>query len=384
MKLKFNDIKCVGVYDNKIDLFEGQFEVEEGISYNSYLILDEKTALIDTVDEAFFDEWLKNVEDSLNGKHLDYLIVEHMEPDHSANIKRLMDLKKDLIIVSSQKAFQMLSDLYEVSYNDRMIQINENDSLNLGKHNLKFISASMVHWPEVMMIYDEYTKAFFSADAFGKFGPLSLDDWACEARRYYFGIVGKYGLPVMNLFKKIANLEISAIYPLHGPVLEDNLSSYLSLYQTWASYTPETKGVFIAYTSVYGNTKRAALYLCEELKKKNIKVALADLARTDIHEDVEDAFRYSHIILATTTYNGDIFPIMKNFINELIDRSYQNRTIGLIGNGLWANQANKVMKSMFEKSKNITFLNQEVNIKGGFKEINKEEVKKLIEEINLN
>ena len=330
-----NDIKYVGVNDHEIDLFEGQYVVENGMAYNSYVIVDEKIAVVDTVDARFTHAWLDNVADELEGKTPDYLIIQHMEPDHSANIANFLKVYPDVKIVSSSKSFAMMKQFFGNEFVDNQVVVGEGDTLSLGRHELNFVAAPMVHWPEVIMFYDSYDKVLFSADAFGKFGALDVDeDWACEARRYYFGIVGKYGAQVQNLFKKIGGLDISAICALHGPVLTENLGYYIDLYQKWSSYLVESEGIVIAYTSVYGNTKKAAHLLADKLKAKGCpKVVLNDLARCDMYEAVEDAFRYGKLVLATTTYNGDIFPFMREFINHLTERNYQNRTVAFIENG---------------------------------------------------
>ena len=360
-----SDIKYVGVNDHKIDLFEGQYDVPNGMSYNSYVILDEKIAIMDTVDINFKDEWFNNIDRLLNGKNPDYLVVLHMEPDHSANILNFMNKYPNAKIVSSAKAFVMMKGFFNNDFNDRRIIVNDKDTLSLGKHTLTFVTAPMVHWPEVIVAYDEYDKTLFSADGFGKFGALDIedDDWACEARRYYFGIVGKYGAQVQALLKKAKALDIEIICPLHGPILKDNLGYYLDLYNKWSSYQPEEDGIVIAYTSIYGNTKVAAIKLAELIKEKGYsKVILNDLARCDIHEAIEDAFRYDKLVLATTTYNADIFPMMKFFIDSLVERNYQNRTVAFIENGSWAPMANKIMKQMLEKSKSINYLDADVKI----------------------
>ena len=359
-----NDIKYIGVKDLDIDLFEGQFIVPEGMTYNSYVILDEKICVLDTVDKNFKDEWLNNLEKALDGKNPDYLVIHHMEPDHSANIKVFMDKYQECKIVSSIGAFNMMKNLFGTDFAERKIIVKDGDVLNLGKHSLSFITAPFVHWPEVIFSYDSKEKILFSADAFGKFGSrLDTEDWACEARRYYFGIVGKFGQNVANVFKKIANFDIRKIYPLHGPCLEKDISYYLNLYKIWSSYKPEKDGVTICYSSVYGNTKEAAAYLFNKLKEYNSECSLFDLARSDQAEALEDAFKYSKLVLATTTYNGDIFPCMKEFINHLIDHNYQNRTVALIENGLWAPLANKSMEAMLNNLKNITII-KKITIKG--------------------
>ncbi len=377
------DIKYIGVNDRKIDLFEGQYIVPEGMAYNSYLITDEKIAVFDSVDVAFGDEWLKNIENALGDKTPDYLIVSHMEPDHSANILKFGEKYRGAKIVATAKAFQMCKNFFGTDFSDRRIIVSEGDTLSLGEHNLTFITAPMVHWPEVMMTYDSTDKVLFSADAFGKFGVLDEEeDWACEARRYYFGIVGKYGAQVQSVLKNAAALEIKKICPLHGPVLDDNLGYYLDLYNKWSSYTPEEEGIMIAYTSVYGNTKKAVELLAKTLGEKGaVKVVVNDLARSDMAEAVEDAFRYSKLVLATTTYNNDIFPFMKEFINHLTERNFQNRTVAFIENGSWAPTAAKTMKAMLEKSKNLIFCENEVKILSAVSEENKSEIAALADEL---
>ncbi|MBR6568375.1 MAG: FprA family A-type flavoprotein [Clostridia bacterium] len=378
------DIKYVGVNDRSIDLFEGQFVVPEGMAYNSYVIIDEKIAVLDTVDKGFGDEWLNNIKAVLGDRKPDYLIVQHMEPDHSANIFNFSGAYPDAVIVSSDKGFKMMYNYFETDFSEKRIVVKEGDTLSLGNHTLSFIAAPMVHWPEVIMTYDSYDKVLFSADGFGKFGALDAEeDWACEARRYYFGIVGKFGAQVQNVLKKAAGLEIKIICPLHGPVLKENLGYYLDLYNTWSSYGVETEGVGIFYTSVYGNTKKAVEILAEELKTAGCpKVAVTDLARDDMAEAVEDAFRYGRIILATTTYNGEIFPFMRTFIQELTERGYRNRRIGLMENGSWMPVAAKTMKKMFESSKDITFTDTTVSIYSAVKNENIEQIKALAKEIN--
>lgn len=367
-----NEIYYIGVNDHKIDLFEGHFDVPNGMAYNSYIILDEKIAVFDTVDGNFTDQWLENISNTLEGRNPDYLIVQHMEPDHSANILNFIKAYPEATIVGNAKTFAMMSAYFEdvdSLITDKKLEVKDGDTLSLGRHTLTFIFAPMVHWPEVMFTYDSAEKVLFSADAFGKFGALDTDeDWACEARRYYFGIVGKYGVQVQSVLKKASALDIQTICPLHGPVLSENLEYYLGLYNTWSSYGVESEGVMIAYTSVYGNTKKAAELLKDKLLEKGCpKVVFCDLAREDMAEAVEDAFRYGKLVLATTTYNADIFPFMKHFIQDLIERNYQNRTIGLIENGSWAITAGKTMKAMFEKSKNITWLDTTVSVKAGVK-----------------
>ena len=359
-----NDIIYIGVNDHAIDLFEGQYIVPNGMAYNSYAILDEKIAIMDTVDANFTEEWLKNLQDALGERKPDYLIVQHMEPDHSANIVNFVDAYPEAQIVSSVQAFKMMKNFFGTDFAEKQVVVGEGDKLNLGKHELTFVAAPMVHWPEVIVTYDSTDKVLFSADGFGKFGALDVEeDWACEARRYYIGIVGKYGLQVQNLLKKAAGLDIQVICPLHGPVLSENLGYYLDLYNTWSGYQPEEEGVVIAYTSVYGNTKKAVLQLAEKLEQNGCpKVVVNDLARCDMAEAVEDAFRYSKMVLATTTYNGEVFPFMREYIHHLTERNYSNRTVGLIENGSWAPLAAKVMQGMFEKSKNITFTDTTVRI----------------------
>lgn len=359
-----NDIKYIGVNDHSIDLFEGQYMVPNGMAYNSYAILDEKIAIMDTVDKNFNEAWMANVQAVLGERKPDYLVVHHMEPDHSANIDNFLKAYPETIVVSSAKAFAMMKNFFGTDYADRRIVVGEGDTLNLGKHTLTFVTAPMVHWPEVIVSYDSYDKVLFSADGFGKFGALDAEeDWACEARRYYIGIVGKYGPQVQALLKKAAGLDIRIICSLHGPVLTENLGYYINLYDIWSSYRAESEGVLIAYTSVYGNTKAAVELLAQKLEEKGCpKVTVADLARDDMAEAVEDAFRYGKLVLATTTYNADIFPFMKEFVHHLTERNYQNRTIGLVENGSWAPMAAKVMKGMLEKSRNITFTDTTVKI----------------------
>jgi len=359
-----NDIKYVGVNDRKIDLFEGQYIVPNGISYNSYVILDEKIAVMDSVDAAFTHEWLDNIQNILVDKSPDYLIIQHMEPDHSANIVNFIKRYPNATIVSSTKAFAMMNQFFGTDFTNNRLVVNEGDTLNLGKHKLTFVTAPMVHWPEVIVTYDSTDKVLFSADGFGKFGtPDTDEDWACEARRYYIGIVGKYGAQVQALLKKAAGLDIEKICPLHGPVLTDNLGYYINLYNTWSSYQVEEEGIVIAYTSVYGNTKKAVYQLADKLRANGCpKVVINDLARCDMAEAVEDAFRYSKLVLATTTYNAEIFPFMREFINHLTERNFQNRTVAFIENGSWAPLAAKVMRGMFEKSKNLTFAENTVKI----------------------
>ena len=359
-----NSIRYVGVNDREIDLFEGQYIVPEGMAYNSYVILDEKIAVMDSVDARFGDVWLQNIQKVLGDKTPDYLIVQHMEPDHSANIESFAKTYPKALIVSSAKAFAMMKSFYGTDYADRRVVVGEGDTLDLGSHVLSFVAAPMVHWPEVIMTYDQTDKVLFSADAFGKFGALDADeDWECEARRYYIGIVGKYGVQVQNLLKKAADLDIQIICPLHGPVLKENIGYYVGLYDTWSSYRPEEDGIVIAYTSVYGNTKRAVELLAEKLKANGApKVVINDLARCDMAEAVEDAFRYSKLVLATTTYNGEIFPFMKEFIDHLTERNYSNRTVAFMENGSWAPRAAKVMRDMLANSKNLTYPETSVKI----------------------
>ena len=376
-------IVYVGVNDRKIDLFEGQYVVPEGMAYNSYIIADEKIAVMDSVDAAFRDEWLDNIEKALGGKAPDYLVVQHMEPDHSANIDEFVKQYPDAVIVATDRAFAMMKKFFGKDYSERRLVVNEGDSLSLGERTLNFYTAPMVHWPEVMMTYESLEKVLFSADAFGKFGALDAEeDWACEARRYYFGIVGKYGVQVQAVLRKLGGLEISKICPLHGPVLSENLGYYLDLYNTWSSYGVESEGVVICYTSVYGNTKKAVLMLAKELEENGCaKVAVNDLARCDMAEAVEDAFRYGKIVLATTTYNGDIFPFMREFIHELTERGYRNRTIGIIENGSWAPVAANKIKKMLESSKDISFTETTVTIHSAVKDENVEQIKALAKEL---
>ena len=365
-----NDIKYVGVNNHEIDLFEGQYVVENGMAYNSYVIMDEKIAVMDTVDARFTHEWLDNIENIIGSRQPDYLVIQHMEPDHSANIANFMNVYQNTKIVSTEKAFAMMRQFFGTDFEGRKIVVGEGDTLSLGKHNLTFVLAPMVHWPEVMVTYDSADKVLFSADGFGKFGALDVEeDWACEARRYYIGIVGKYGVQVQNLLKKASGLDIQIICPLHGPVLTENLGYYLNLYQTWSSYAAETEGIVIAYTSVYGHTKKAVETLADKLLKEGCpKVVVHDLARCDIAEAVEDAFRYSKLVLATTTYNADIFPFMREFIHHLTERNFQNRVIGLMENGSWAPLAAKTMKQMLAGCKNLTFAENVVHIKSALNE----------------
>ncbi len=378
-----NDIKYIGVNDHKIDLFEGQYIVPNGMAYNSYVILDEKIAVVDSVDKAFKDEWLGNIKAVLGDKKPDYLIVQHMEPDHSANIDSFANEFPEAQIVSTAQGFAIMNKFFGTDFAERRMVVKEGDTLSLGEHTLTFYAAPMVHWPEVMMTYDSKDKVLFSADAFGKFGALDIEeDWACEARRYYIGIVGKYGVQVQAVLKKLSGLDVQIICPLHGPVLSENLGYYINLYDIWSSYGVESEGVVICYTSVYGNTKKAVLMLEEELKKNGCeKVAVNDLARCDMAEAVEDAFRYGKIVLATTTYNGEIFPFMREFINELTERNFKNRTIGIIENGSWAPASARIIKAAFEKSKNIAFTNTTVTIHSALNDASCEQIRALAEEL---
>lgn len=378
-----NDIKYIGVNDHQVDLFEGQYVVPNGMAYNSYAIVDEKVAIMDTVDQNFTREWLDNIQNTLAGRKPDYLVVQHMEPDHSANIANFLKAYPDAIVVSSAKAFTMMKNFFGEDYADRRIVVGEGDTLSLGKHVLTFVTAPMVHWPEVIVTYDSCDKVLFSADGFGKFGALDVEeDWACEARRYYIGIVGKYGPQVQALLKKAAGLDISIICPLHGPVLTENLGYYINLYDIWSSYRVESEGIVIAYTSIYGNTKAAVDLLAQKLKEKGCpKVVVNDLARCDMAEAVEDAFRYGKLVLATPTYNGDIFPFMKEFIHHLTERNFQNRTIGLMENGSWAPVAAKVMSKMLEGSKNLTFTDTTVRIMSALSDNSKAQIEALADEL---
>ena len=377
------DIKYIGVNDHDIDLFEGHYIVENGMAYNSYVILDEKIAVMDTVDTHFAEEWLANLKTALNGRKPDYLIVQHMEPDHSANIASFTKEYPEAVIVASMAAFNMIKQFFGTDYADRKMVVKEGDTLSLGNHTLSFVAAPMVHWPEVIVTYDTLDKVLFSADAFGKFGALDAEeDWACEARRYYFGIVGKYGMQVQSLLKKAGGLDIQTICPLHGPVLTENLAYYLNLYNIWSSYGVETEGIMIAYTSVYGNTKKAVEILADRLREKGCpKVVTADLAREDMAECVEDAFRYGKLVLATTTYNTGVFPYMREFINSLTERNYQNRTIALMENGTWAPTAAKTMKAMLENSKDITFTENSVCIRSALNDESLAQIDALAEEL---
>ena len=377
------DIRYVGVNDHDVDLFEGQYVVPNGMAYNSYVILDEKIAVMDTVDARFGQEWLDQIGALLGDRHPDYLIVQHMEPDHSANIAKFMELYQDTTVVSSAKAFAMMKQFFGTDYADRQVVIKEGDTLCLGKHTLAFVAAPMVHWPEVMVTYDTCDKVLFSADGFGKFGALDVEeDWSCEARRYYIGIVGKFGVQVQNLLKKAATLDIQIICPLHGPVLTENLGYYLNLYNTWSSYQPEEDGVVIAYTSVYGHTQEAVELLADKLRTKWCpNVIVHDLARTDMAEAVEDAFRYSKLILATITYNAGIFPFMRDFIEHLTDRNYQNRTVAFMENGSWAPTAAKGMKALLENSKKLTFAENTVRILSALSEDSRAQIEALADEL---
>ena len=358
-----DDIVYVGVNDHEIDLFEGQYDVPNGMAYNSYVVVDEKIAVMDSVDANFSNEWIQNLKTVLNGRIPDYLVVQHMEPDHSGSVLSFVKEFPDAKIVSSMLAFNMMKNFFGTNFAEKQVVVKEGSVLELGKHNLKFIEAPMVHWPEVIMTYDDKDKILFSADAFGKFGALDVEEeWACEARRYYVGIVGKYGIPVQNLLKKAAGLDIKTICPLHGPVLSENLGYYLDLYNTWSSYGVESDGIVLAYTSVYGNTKKAVELLAQQLEEKGQKVAINDLARCDMAEAVEDAFRYGKIVFATTTYNGDVFPFMKHFIDALVERNFQNKTVSFIENGSWAPTATSVMKKMLESCKNLRYTQNNVKI----------------------
>ena len=377
------DIKYIGVNDHQVDLFEGQYVVPNGMAYNSYLILDDKTAVMDTVDRNFTHEWLDNLAEALDGRKPDYLIVQHMEPDHSANIMSFMNAYPQALIVSSQKAFAMMRNFFGTEFEDRRVVVGEGDTLTLGRHTLTFVTAPMVHWPEVIVTYDSLDKVLFSADGFGKFGALDVEeDWACEARRYYIGIVGKYGAQVQALLKKAAGLDIQIICPLHGPVLTEDLGYYLNLYNIWSSYGVESEGVVIAYTSVYGHTKKAVELLAEKLRERGCpKVVVTDLARSDMAEAVEDAFRYGKLVLATTTYNAEIFPFMREFINHLTERGFKNRTVGLMENGSWAPMAAKVMKNMLENCKNITWTDTTVRITSALNDLSRGQIEALAEEL---
>ncbi len=377
------DIIYIGVNDHDIDLFEGQYAVPAGMAYNSYVIKDEKIAVMDTVDAHFGEQWLANLRDALDGRAPDYLIVQHMEPDHSANIAAFAQAYPDATIVASAKAFTMMKNFFGTDYADRRTVVGDGNTLPLGEHTLTFVTAPMVHWPEVIVTYDSRDKVLFSADGFGKFGALDTEeDWACEARRYYFGIVGKYGVQVQTLLRKASALDIAVICPLHGPVLTENLGYYLGLYNTWSSYTPESCGVLIAYTSVYGNTKAAAELLAERLRERGCeKVVLTDLARSDMAEAVEDAFRYDRLVLATTTYNAELFPFMREFISELTERGYRGRKVGLVENGSWAPMAAKVMRGMLEGCKDITFTDTTVRILSALSEESRAAIDAMADEL---
>ena len=377
-----NNVKYIGVFDTETDLFEGQYKIPDGISYNSYVIIDEKIAVLDTVDKNFGDEWLKNLSAVLGDKKPDYLVVHHMEPDHSANIARFMNVYPEATIVSSAAAFRMMQNFFGTAFENRRLLVGENDELSLGKHTLKFIAAPMVHWPEVIMSYEVSEKILFSADGFGRFGSTDeKDDWADEARRYYIGIVGKYGVQVQAVLKKAAALEISKICPLHGPVLAKNIGEYVKLYDIWSSYAVETDGTVIAYASVYGNTEKAAKLLAEKLESKGEKVEIYDLARTDVSEAVAAAFRYGKLVLASITYNTDVFPYMKEFINHLTERDFKNRTVAFIENGSWAPTAAKTMRTMLEKCKNLVFAETTVKITSALNESSETQIEKLADEL---
>ena len=376
-------IKYIGVNDHQVDLFEGQYVVENGMSYNSYVVLDEKVAVFDTVDQNFTTQWLYNLEKELNGRDVDYLIIQHMEPDHSANILNFVNKYPNTKIVASSKAITMMNNFFNFDFKDRSIVVGEGDTLSLGYHNLVFVTAPMVHWPEVIVTYDTTEKILFSADAFGKFGALDVEEeWTDEARRYFIGIVGKYGMQVQSLLKKASKLDIQTICPLHGPVLKENLGYYINLYDIWSKYEAEEEGIVVAYTSIYGNTKKAVLKLVEDLKQRGNKVALYDLARCDISAAVASAFRYSKLILATTTYNMDIFPHMRDFIHHLVERNYQNRIVGFIENGSWAPNAMKVMKELLNGSKNITYLENNVTIMSALNESSSAKLSAMVEELS--
>lgn len=384
MEVKISDsIKYIGVDDKDIDLFESQYIVENGIAYNSYLILDEKIAVMDTVDKRKTDEWYRNLETALDGKSPDYLVISHLEPDHASNIKTLSEKYPEMKLVGNAKTFNMLPQFYDFNLDGKTVTVKEGDTLDLGCHKLNFFMAPMVHWPEVMVTYESTEKVLFSADGFGKFGALDTDeDWACEARRYYFNICGKYGVQVQNLLKKAATLDIKTICPLHGPILSENLEYYINLYDKWSKYEPETDGVFIAYASIHGNTKQAALKLYDILKSKtDKKISIADLSRSDIAEDVEDAFRYSKMIVAAPTYDGGVFPIMNDFLHHLEIKAYKNRKVGIIENGSWAPMAGKVMTSYFEKMKNVEIVPTKISIRSSLKEDSTALLEQLADEI---
>ena len=377
------DIRYIGVNDHQVDLFEGQYVVPNGMSYNSYAIVDEKIAIMDTVDQNFTEQWMQNIETALEGRKPDFLVVHHMEPDHSANIHAFLTAYPEATVVSSAKAFTMMKQFFGTDYADRRMVVGEGSTLSLGKHTLTFVTAPMVHWPEVIVSYDSCDKVLFSADGFGKFGALDVEeDWACEARRYYIGIVGKYGAQTQALLKKAAGLDIAIICPLHGPILTENLGYYLGLYDIWSSYKVESEGVVIAYTSIYGHTKKAVELLAQKLTEKGCpKVVVTDLARDDMAEAVEDAFRYGKLVLATTTYNGDVFPFMKEFIHHLTERNYQNRTVAFVENGSWAPVAGKVMAKMLETSKNLTYTENNVKIFSALSDESRAQIDALAEEL---
>ena len=377
------DIRYIGVNDHQVDLFEGQYVVPNGMAYNSYLILDEKVAVMDTVDKNFAQPWLSNLEAALAGRTPDYLIVQHMEPDHSANVDVFLRTYPEATVVATAKAFAMMKQFFGDDYVNRRMVVGEGDTLCLGRHTLTFVTAPMVHWPEVMVTYDAFDKVLFSADGFGKFGALDAEeDWVCEARRYYIGIVGKYGAQVQALLKKAASLDISTICPLHGPVLTENLGYYIGLYDTWSSYRPESQGVLIAYTSVYGHTAEGARLLAQLLEEAGCKVTLTDLAREDMAEAVEDAFRYDRLVLATTTYNADIFPFMKTFIHHLTERNFQNRTVAFMENGSWAPTAAKAMAKLLEGCKNLTYAQTTVRILGALNQESRSQIADLAKELS--
>ena len=377
------DIRYIGVNDRDVDLFEGQYPVPNGIAYNSYVILDEKIAVMDTVDRNFTQPWLEKLTAALEGRKPDYLIVQHMEPDHAANVDKFLELYPEAVVVASAKAFAMMKGFFGTDYADRRLIVGEGDTLSLGRHTLTFVTAPMVHWPEVIVTYDSYDKVLFSADGFGKFGALDVEEpWEDEARRYYIGIVGKYGAQVQALLKKAAALDIAMICPLHGPVLTENLGHYLNLYDIWSSYRPESEGVVIAYTSVYGNTKDAALLLEQELKAQGQRVVVHDLARCDMSEAVADAFRFDRLVLATTSYNGDVFPFMKTYLHALTERSFRNRTVGLIENGSWAPVAAKVMKSILAESRDLRFAEPTVRIHAALNDESRAQIAALAKELS--
>ncbi len=374
----------VGASTHDIDLFEGQYIVPNGMAYNSYLVLDEKTLLFDTVDNKVKNKWLENIDSALNGRTLDFLVVSHMEPDHSSNIVTIANRFPNLKIIGNQKTFALLKNFFGWDFEDRKIVVKDGDTFSTGTRTFKFVFAPMIHWPEVMMTVDETEKILFSADAFGKFGALDAqEEWACEARRYYFNIVGKYGVQVQNILKKLGGNDITTICPLHGPILQENLSYYLSLYDTWSAYKPEVEGVFIAYTSIYGNTKKAVMMLKDMLEKENIRVSISDLNRSDMAENIEDAFKHSHLVVATTTYDGDIFSAMKDFLSHLQAKNFQNRTVGIIENGSWAPQAGKIIKSTLQNSKNLNICNTIVSIHSALSETNINELQMLKNELLL-